>query len=76
MYDQEYQNADFEVINMVNRGRGVGGELPCKTIHFVPEERAKTVLALDERIQKIRKAMPLIILGATALFAFIAGMAL
>lgn len=76
MSDMEYQDADYQVIKMVNKGRGPGGQLPCKTLHFIPEERAESVLALDERIQKIRKAMPLIIFGATVLFAFIAGMAL
>lgn len=76
MSDKEFLDADYEVIGMVNRGRGPGGQLPCKTLHFIPEERAESVLALDERIQKIRKAMPLIIFGATVLLAFIAGMAL
>lgn len=76
MSEQEYMNSDFEVISMVNKGRGPGGELPCKVIHFVPEERADSVLALDARIQKVRKAMPLILFGASVLFAFIAGMAL
>lgn len=76
MSDKEFLDADYEVIGMVNRGRGPGGQLPCKTLHFIPEERAASVLALDERIQKIRKAMPMILLGSAVLAAFIAGLAL
>lgn len=76
MSDLEYMNADYEVISMVNKGRGTGGELPGKVIHFLPEERAETVLALDERIQKLRQAMPMIMFGAAVLVAFIAGVAL
>ncbi len=75
MNEQEYMDADFEVISMVNKGRGPGGQLPRKSLHFIPEERADTVLALDERIQKVQKAMPLIMCGTIALFAFVAGMA-
>lgn len=76
MSDLEYMNADYEVISMVNKGRGTGGELPGKVIHFLPEERAETVLALDERIQKLRQSMPMIMFGAAVLVAFIAGVAL
>lgn len=76
MSDMEYQDADYQVIQMVNKGRGPGGELPCKTVHFIPEERAASILALDERIQKVRKVMPLILFGASVLFGFIAGSAL
>lgn len=75
MSDMEYQDADYQVIQMVNKGRGPGGQLPCKTLHFIPEERAVSVLALDERIMRVRKSMPLIICGAIALFSFILGTA-
>ena len=76
MEDKEYMDADFEVISMVNRGPGPGGKLPSKVIHFVPEERAETVLALDARIQKVRKAIPVILFSLAVLLAFIAGRAL
>ena len=56
MSDQYYMDADYEVISMVNRGRGAGGELPAKVVHFIPEENAKTVLALDARIRKAKAA--------------------
>ena len=29
MSEKEYLNADYEVIGMVNRGRGPGGQLPA-----------------------------------------------
>lgn len=58
-----------------NRGRNAN-QLPAKVVHFVPEERADQVLALDERIQKLRQAMPMIMFGAAVLIAFIAGVAL
>ena len=76
MSDKQYMDADYEVISMVNRGRGNGGELPCKVIHFIPEDNAKTVLALDTRIRQFQKAMPYIAAGAAALLSFIVGLAI
>lgn len=76
MSDQYYMDADYEVISMVNRGRGAGGELPAKVVHFIPEENAKTVLALDARIRKAKAALPYIAFCATVLLAFIIGMAI
>ena len=75
MSELQYKDADYEVISMVNRGRGTGGELPSKVIHFIPEQNAKTVLALDARIQQVKKAMPYIAVGAAALLSFIIGLA-
>ena len=74
MSDKQYMDADYEVISMVNRGRGNGGELPCKVIHFIPEDNAKTVLALDARIRQAKAAMPYIAVGAAALLSFIVGL--
>ena len=76
MSEKEYLDADFEVIGMVNRGHGPGGQLPGKQIHYIPEERADVVLALDERIQKIQKALPVIMLAAIIFFTFLAGRAM
>ena len=78
MTEKEFMDADYEVISMVNKGRNsdkAGGELPGKVVHFIPEERADTVLALDERIQKLQEAMPIIATGAVAL-AFLIGLVL
>lgn len=69
-------DAEYESIRtiMLNRGKGAN-QLPRVTLHFVPEERAATVLALDERIQKVKAYMPLIMTGAIAL-SFLLGFAL
>ena len=78
MTEKEFMDADYEVISMVNKGRNsdkAGGELPGKVVRFIPDERADTVLALDERIQKLREAMPIIATGAVAL-AFLIGLVL
>ena len=76
MSDQYYMDADYEVISMVNRGRGNGGELPAKVIHFIPEENAKAVLALDARIRKAKAVFPYIVFCGAVLLAFIIGMAI
>ena len=76
MSDMEYQDADYQVIQMVNRGRGPGGQLPCKTLHFIPEERAESVLALDERIQKVRQVAVPVLFALGLFFGFLAGLAL
>ena len=72
MSDKAYMDADYEVISMVNRKAGPGGELPGKTIHFIPEETAGTVLAIDKRIQQIRQYQGVLIGGAIGL-AFLIG---
>lgn len=76
MSEQYYMDADYEVISMVNKGRGPGGELPGKVIHYIPEENAKSVLALDARIRQLKAAAPYIIAGGSALLAFIIGLAI
>ena len=76
MSEKMYQDADLEVISMVNKGRGSGGELPCKVIHFIPEQNAPMVLALDARIRQAKAVMPYIVAGAAVLLAFIIGLAI
>ena len=76
MSEREYMDADYEVISMVNKGRNsdkAGGELPSKVVRIIPDERADEVLALDERIQKLREALPMIVTGTIAL-AFLIGL--
>lgn len=72
MSDKAYMDADYEVISMVNRKAGRGGELPGKVIHFITEETAPQVLAIDKRIQQIRKYQGVLIGGAIGL-AFLIG---
>ena len=92
MSEQEYMDADFEVIGMVNKchkyGPGPGGELPTfeipasDTVPEVVSVEPSPVLpseesaALDERIQNVRNALPLILFGTFALFTFVVYMAL
>jgi hypothetical protein len=68
MDDKAYHEADSEVIGMVNRGAGPGGELPTVTLTFIPSDRADRVSALDARIQHLRRIAPYV--GA-ALIAFV-----
>ena len=75
MNEQNFMDADYEVISMVNRGRGDGGELPTVQMTFIPSDRADRVLALDQRIQIIREKYPLIATVAIVL-AFLIGLAL
>lgn len=75
MSEKAYQDADYEVISMVNRKAGRGGQLPRKAVHFIPEETAPAVLAIDKRIQQIREHMPQIATGAVVL-SFLIGLAL
>ncbi|MBO5953455.1 MAG: hypothetical protein J6Q53_04985 [Oscillospiraceae bacterium] len=75
--EKEYMDADYEVISMVKRGRGSGGELPGKVIRYIPEtSRTEAIIALDQRIAKLQKYAPFIIGGATVLLSFLAGMSL
>ena len=72
MIEENYMDADYEVISMVNRKAGHGGELPGKVIHYIPEETADHVLAIDKRIQQIRQHQGILIAGAVIL-AFLIG---
>ena len=74
MSDKQYMDADYEVISMVNRKAGRGGQLPGKTLHFIPEETAPIVLEIDRRIQQIREHIPVIATAVVAL-AFLIGLA-
>lgn len=73
MNKQDYMDADYEVISMVNRKRGPGGQLPGKQLTFIPSDRAERVEALDHRIQKMKKIMPFVGAGAVALGSFLMG---
>ena len=64
MSDREFMDADYEVIRMVNRGRGPGGELPSVTRTFIPSDRVEKAEALDRRILQLQKATPFLIAGA------------
>ena len=66
MYDQEY--ADIRA--MMDRRGTSAGQLPGKVIRYIPETRADAILALDDRIQTMKKIAPYI--GAAA--AFILGL--
>lgn len=74
MSEKAYMDADYEVISMVNRKAGRGGELPGKALHFIPEETAPTVLEIDRRIQQIRDHMPVIV-TAFVVISFLIGLA-
>lgn len=73
MFEKDYMDADYEVISMVNRKRGPGGQLPGKQLTFIPSERAERVEALDLRIQQIKKIMPFVGAGGIALVSFLIG---
>ena len=73
MFDKDYMDADYEVISMVNRKRGPGGQLPSKSVTFIPTERVEKVEALDLRIQQMKKIMPFVGAGAIALVSFLMG---
>ena len=75
MSEQQYMDADYEVISMVNKKKNCSGQLPSKMIRFIPEDRANSVLKLDERIQRVRELMPVIVTGAI-IVSFILGLSL
>lgn len=67
MSEKEYMDADYEVMNLVHRHHGPGGELPCKALTFIPSDRAERVTELDARIEQLRKIMPIVGHGAVCL---------
>lgn len=71
MSDREYMAADREVIGMVNRGHGPGGELPSVTRTFIPSDRVEKAEALDRRIMQLQAATPYIMTGLCLLCALL-----
>lgn len=67
MTDMENNRADNEVFAFFSKEKGTGGELPGHVIHYIPENRAEQVLALDKRIETAKKAMPMIASGGGSL---------
>lgn len=68
------KDAEYESIRAVMTSRGAGaGQLPCKTVAFIPADRADRVLALDERLQQVKRIAPPVIVGLLALLSFLAG---
>lgn len=75
MSEQQFHQADMEVISMVNNRRAEAGQLPGKAIHYIPEQRAAVVLDLDKRIEKFRNALPILAFWAIVLAALVVGAA-
>ena len=73
MSDKAYMDADYEVISMVNRKAGRGGELPGKVVRYIPEQDAPAVMGIAHRIQQIREHMPMIVTAIVAI-AFLIGL--
>lgn len=71
MSEREYLAADYEVIRMVNRGPGPGGELPSAPLTFIPTDRVKKAEALDRRIMQLQAATPYILTGLCVLCALL-----
>lgn len=76
MSDKAYHEADLEVIAMVNNRKNRSGQLPGKTVRFIPEERAGAVLELDARIEKLRSRIPALALSMIVLLALLIGLRL
>ena len=73
MSDKAYMDADQEVISMVNRKAGRGGELPGKVARYIPEQDAPVVMGIANRVQQIRDHMPVIV-TAFVVIAFLIGL--
>ena len=74
MSDKAYNEADMEVIAMVNNRKGRGGQLPGKVVRYIPEELAGAVLALDARIEKLRSRIPGLAILMAIILALLIGL--
>lgn len=68
-----FEAANAEVFEMVNKGRGEGGELPTLKVKILPANRADAIIALDRRVQQFKAAMPWIMAGTVGILAFLLG---
>lgn len=59
MSEINYVDAEYESIRTIMKGRGGnGGQLPGKVVRFIPEDRADRILALDARVEVLKKIAP------------------
>ena len=65
-------SGDKELFEMFRNRGTTADQLPSRAIHYIPEETAPAVLAIDRRIQQVRKHQAWFILGAVVL-AFLIG---
>lgn len=75
----EPMDAEYESIRRVFDSRGSGsGILPSKPVYFLPAStgRAEAIIALDRRIQLLRRVAPWILGAASMLISFLAGRAM
>ena len=73
MSEMDFANADREVIRMVNRGHGPGGELPSVTRTFIPSDRVAKAEALDQRLQELQRIVPYVCAALSLLAGFLIG---
>lgn len=74
MSEPIYVDAEYESIRTIMKSRGTnGGQLPGKVVHYIPEERAEAVIALDKRIETLQRYAPVFMIAATVLISFLAG---
>ena len=74
MSEPIYVDAEYESIRTIMKNRGTnGGQLPGKVVHYIPEERADAVIALDKRIETLQRYAPALMIAATVLISFLAG---
>ena len=72
-----YIDAEYEQIRQIMDSRNMGrGQLPSAVVTVIPAGRADRVMALDERLQKLQKIAPAVILAASAAISFLAGLSL
>ena len=77
MNEPNFMDAEFDAIEAIFKKRDQNaGRLPGKKVSYIPEDRAKAVLELDKRMQKMRKIFPFIVLGVSVVLAFAIGRAL
>lgn len=59
MSNINYVDAEYESIRTIMKSRGQNaGQLPGKAIRFIPDERADRILALDARVEVLKKIAP------------------
>lgn len=59
MDEKHYIDAEYESIRKIMDSRGGnGGQLPGKIVRFIPDSRADQILALDQRVEALKRIAP------------------
>ena len=72
MKEEMYIDDEYESIRQIMRSRGQNaGQLPGRVVRFIPDSRADKILALDNRVEQMKRIAPFVGLALAFLLGWL-----